>query len=456
MILLFITGCVQDIQAVSLIPDNPQPVNDSAVSPIDWKSFRSGNPNDSSAERFKTILLNSHRYALTTWWNEVVNFDEQSNSRYLDFGGNAEHDIRAPATQAFALSVSLRFGFYGSSKVDVPIEEARAKTLKLIRSIAFRHLANSPGGWGNHWQSAQWTHSIGLAAWLLWEDLNTEEREHVRKMVEYEADRLINYKVPYWVLKSGKVVYPGDTKAEENAWNANALQLAAAMMPKHGNYKLWMRKYIELRISSVARPSDMYRTDIFHGVALKDWLNGYNINNDGTVINHDRIHPDYMVALIGMNSASSIVFTLANQPTPKAVFLNLSEIYSAMVNLKFSSPPYAPPGGTIYQEGSSNIYYPQGNDWGTHRRMHFALMDLIADSYGLDKGLFKKGKYWEPYHSKIVIEMQNRSKDRRTYIEDSEDTYKGREGWIAYHAAYGWLHRWVSHSGCFKVTNEPY
>jgi hypothetical protein len=121
----------------------------------------------------------------------------------------------------------------------------------------------------------------------------------------------------------------------------------------------------------------------------------------------------------------------------------------------------AAPGGTIYRAGSGDIYYPHGNDWGPRRRMQFASMDVLADAFGFDSAASRKGAYWEPYHARQVLDMQNRFPDRRTYAgahddPDSEDTYPGREEWVAHHAGWAYLARWIKHQGAFSVTNRPY
>jgi hypothetical protein len=92
----------------------------------------------------------------------------------------------------------------------------------------------------------------------------------------------------------------------------------------------------------------------------------------------------------------------------------------------------ANPGGTVYLDGSTDIYYPHHNDWGNGRRMHFATMDVIADALGFDNLASQKGAYWETYHAQKVLDMQNRYPDGHTYAgryydANSEDTYPGRE-----------------------------
>lgn len=424
------------------------------VTPIDWNSFDKGNPKDENSQRIKEILINTNKYGLTTWWNTSKNFDSQTGT-YIDFGGKLEHEIRHPAAMSLGLATSLAFNLYEPTYTNVSEEEANAKTTKLISSLAYQHKVNKSGGWGDHWQSAHWAYFAGFAGWLMWGEFNSTDRENIRQMVEYEANRFINYTVPYWKTFDGKVNYEGDTKAEENAWNAQILQLATAMMPNHPNWDLWMKKNIELMISSAASPSDIANETIVNGKPIKDWINGTNINEDGTVINHDFIHPDYMEFIV-FNNTSALQYTLANMPTPIAAFYHSELVYKSFIDLKFESPPYISPGGTIYREDSSDIYYPEGNDWGSGRRMQFAVLDIFADDFGYDKTSSKGGEYWEPLHAQAVLDMQNRHEDGHTYLDNSEDNYRGKEEWVAHHAAWAWIAKWVDHSGKLTTTNASY
>ncbi|WP_102264409.1 cell wall-binding repeat-containing protein [Mesobacillus jeotgali] len=442
------------IMLMPIFPQNVVGAESNAVNPIQWSSFNNGNPNDSEALRIKEILLNTNKYGLSTWWNEVRDFDSQS-STYLQFGGVLEHEIRHPSAMSLGMATSLAFGLYDPEVTGVAKEEAVKKTVKLVSSLSYRHKANSPGGWGSHWQSAHWANFSGLAGWLIWDKLSAAEREYVRKMVEYEANRLILYQVPYWKDPAGNTVYKGDTKAEENAWNSQILQLATAMMPNHSNWKLWMSKNLELMISSAAMPSDLKNETVVNGKSIKNWISGTNINQDGTVINHGFIHPDYM-EFIAFNNTSALHYTLAGMPTPEAAFFNSDIVYKSLVDVPFDSQDYLPPGGTIYREGSSDIYYPEGNDWGNDRRMQFATLDIFANEFGFDGLASRKGDYWEPLHAQKVLDMQNRHYDGRTYAAHEEDTYRGREEWVAHHAAWAWIAKWVGHSGEFHQTNASF
>lgn len=81
----------------------------------------------------------------------------------------------------------------------------RQKTCKLISSLAKIHCSNYFLGWGDEWQSAEWAENIGFGAWLEWDNLTLRDKINIANMIIHEADRFINYKVPYYKDKSGKL-----------------------------------------------------------------------------------------------------------------------------------------------------------------------------------------------------------------------------------------------------------
>jgi hypothetical protein len=425
-----------------------------AVVPIDWGKFKKGNPKDSLSLLERDVLLNAIRYGLTTWYNEVKKFGAQQ-SEYLDFGGIGEHNIRATGSEALAIAVALKTGVYNGEKTGLPAGKAKEIALKLTKSGAFNHKANKVGGWGDHWQSALWAAYSATAGWLLWDDLSVKDRIYVQKMVEYEANRFNNFDALYMRDRNGKEIFKGDSKSEENSWNSMILQIAVAMMPNHPNYKIWMDKNIELQLSASARPEDLKSEKVYHGKKIKDILKGSNYNDDGTVINHGRIHPDYM-ACTSQTYFNVLLFALAGKPAPKASLFNTDVIFKTLVDFKFTSPPFLAPGGTIYRSGTAEVYYPQTNDWGRGRKMHFALLDCQAAAFGMDKSASKNGAYWESLHANAVLKLQARSKDGRSYIETIEDTYLGREEWVAVQAAQAYLTKWLVFQKSIKFTNQAY
>ncbi|TSC64667.1 MAG: hypothetical protein G01um1014106_18 [Parcubacteria group bacterium Gr01-1014_106] len=415
------------------------------VVPIPSPTFRGGAPTDATTLRVRAILGNAHRYALTTWWQRK-GFNRQKGP-YVSFGGTGEQQIRPSAHEAFALAVALKTGAYDAEHTGVSSAVAKERALRLTRSLAYRHVANTPRGWGHHWQSALWASSAGTAGWLLWDDLAPRDRQYVQRMVEQEANRFIGYRPPYYRDRSGTILFTGDTKAEENAWNGRILQLATAMMPEHPRHSAWQKTMVDLMLSAFARPQDMQSTREIHGRSLAEWLHGSNINDDGSMVNHNRVHPDYFTNVTD-NMYAALVYTLAGLPIPEAAFFNADAVYTALVNTPFA-------GKTIYQTNEGIIHYPQGTRWGTQRRMHFALLDIQAQVFGFDWNAKKNGAYWEPLHSQRVLDMQKRSTDGRTYASRAEDSYPGREEWVADLAAQAYLTTWLGSRSFYRITSEP-
>jgi hypothetical protein len=423
------------------------------VAPISWQRFQAGLPSDEQAERTRAILLNANRYALQTWFPSKYG---SQTGEYLNLGGTAEGNIRPPGSEALALATSLATGAYDESVVGFPAAQARDVAVRVVSSIAFHHLSNEDGGWGIGWQSPLWAFNAAFAGWLLWADLPAADQERLARMVRAEADAFLYYPVPYYQDPTGKVLTPGDSKAEENAWNAAFLNLAVSMMPADPDRAVWQDKAIELMVSAYSRPSDLTNATEVNGRPVAEWLHGSNIFDDGTLVNHSIIHPDYFTS-IANDAGAPLAYGLAGLPTPKAAFHNADVVYDALVDHEFSAPPYAAPGGTIYVRGpdggpSASIYYPQGNDWGTSRQMHFLLLDTLAATFGFGS----PAAGWAAAHAGRALQMQSRFQDGRTYGAASEDTYAGREEWVALLAGRTYLTHWLAHNADLRVTNQAY
>ncbi|MCL2306081.1 MAG: hypothetical protein FWC43_12125, partial [Planctomycetaceae bacterium] len=293
---------------------------ENAVVPIDWSRFTVGCPDDTNAKLQKTISKNTIKYALNGWYAERYG-SQSTDEYYLDLfnvpgPGNREFQVRGPAMQAHGIATVIKLGLYDAEYTGVTQQAALDICTKLVRSVAHAHKVNSEGGWGGGWQDDFWAAIAGQAGWLTWELYNGKDRELIRKMVEWEANRRMDYTVPYYRKKDGTIVTPGDTKAEENAWNSNVLFLGCAMMPRHENYDKWYKKAVELVISAHAHPKDVDSDTIFNGKPLKEWLGGSNTEENHAVVNHNIIHPDYSTSST-LKLWNASVLTLAGKPTPE-------------------------------------------------------------------------------------------------------------------------------------------
>lgn len=426
--------------ALALLPARPKTAV--KVQQIKASQWRQRQPQDSVSVKTRQILEHCCKYALNAWRNDVKHFTQQTGT-YYDFGGRQEKHIRPVSHEAFVLAMSLRLGICSPKVTGVGQKEALRFTEKLIASMAWHHKANSgEKGWGDQWQSALWAAQGAEAAWFLWDKLSEQTRNLVLKMLIHEADRFIGYQVPYYQDKEGRIVTPGDTKAEENAWNSNILTIACDMLPRHPHFQQWFEKNRELQISAYARSSDLKRHETVDGVMLSEILQGSNMNEDGTVVNHNRIHPDYMVAFMH-NATNVLLDRLARrQPLASSTF-NGDIIYQALTNLPFGSEKR-----TIYcrdgnGQATSKMYFPEGNDWGTGRQANYWLMDVLAHEFRFDRNVRPSAYAWAAARTDTMLEKISQSTSGRYFNSKKENSFDTAEEFFAAQIAWGYLALWL-------------
>ena len=319
-----------------------------------------------------------------------------------------------------------------------------------IRSTSCQHLANSPGGWGNSFQSALWAASIGQAAWMLWPDLSAAERSYVSAMVRSEADAVVARGPLYFRDRDGKELTPGDSRADENSWNLLAPALAMSMFSGDTRVSTWRATLVSLAIVSFARPSDLKSTAVFNGVAIGRALAGTNANEDGTVTNHGIVNPDYTQNVEHLWWAASMLRS-GGVEVPAALFLNADIVYRALAVVDFPSPPYAAPGGTVYKP-LGVIYYPMGISWGVRRPATFTGVDGFANVYAASDA--NAGEFLAA-HARDARALQLRFTDGHMYLPgNAEESYRlGKEEYALQQMALAWWSGAVKVGPSMTVTN---
>lgn len=424
----------------------PAAAPSSSVVPIDWSRFK-GKPTDADSAKWEMFVLNACRYGLGTWFEKEGNIDGSRSADYLKFSGRKDNlQYRPPAGMALAGAVALATGIYDPAAVGLTETVARERVVKLITSVARAHKIHG-GNWGYEGPGVKIYNHIAdpliLAGWLMWKDLPPADRECLRVALEAEANFFTKAEVAYYRDKAGKLVPNGDprgdTKAEELGWGSIVLSVALNMMPQHPNRDRWELKLYEALLAGWARPSDTSSGEIYHGKPLSAWLNGSNINENGTVNNHGiDPHPHYMAAIVS-NQHTVLAYTLAGKAAPKAALFNLEHVYRAMVEQSFA-------GKTIYTPGSAEVHFPVGTDKGSNEYVKYAFLDLTAREFGGDRLVRRKGAYWERLHIDKALELQSRSQDGRSNLTEEEGGI-GREFWIAQWSARAYLTKWAAHQG---------
>ena len=336
----------------------------------------------------------------------------------------AENGIRPVSHAVYCIALALHCGYYDEETVGVSREAAEAMCIKLIRSVVAEHRSNHPEAgedryWGDSWQSPLWAENIGLGAWLLRDAMDPEDYAKAERMVLDETDRMADdYEIPYYRDANGTVLYPGDTKGEEIAWSAKILALACAMFPDSDKVPAWRDRLERMLVSSAAMPEDIGSERIVDGRKVGGLIGGSNVNEDGTVVNHDLVHIDYIATIFEEMGDTAVVFRLSGSPVPEAAAFNLDKMYRGLICTDLGKYDEKHAGRSFYLsdengQPTGETTMPGENDWGKPGYAIYYLCDVMADALDLDTGLGEscKARVWKNLHFEKMREQLYRETD---------------------------------------------
>ncbi len=405
-----------------------------SVHTILWDKFKGVKSSEQYALSSQ-IVANATRYSYQ-WANEKYALSGDKDY-FLIENKNFEWAIRPSASAAYGMAVAIKTKV-NSDAIGTSQDEVITCATRLIKGVASIHKSNG-GNWGDHWQSTLWAALVGRAGWMLWDQMDAESKEMLCRMLVHEADRFIqaDYKVKYWNGKGG------DSKAEELSWDSMPLQLAIAMLPNHPHVRDWKHICSKMLVSAYSLEVDMEKSQpLIDGISPAEWLEGYNVREDGIVINHNLLHNDYMASIAHLQMSGFHVFSLAQQKVPQALDFNFRLIYETLTSKQFDAPPFKSPGGTMYIPNSPEQYYPEGTDWSVHRYASFYGLDALADVLKYDQEL-PKASDWVKLRGERILEFQSRHADGHMYQPGEYDTYKGVEQMVFWMMADAHLLYWL-------------
>lgn len=309
-----------------------------------------------SSDGIKAALNNALRYNLTVWPEAGAPIRPA--------------DLRPDGSIVYAAAVALTTGAYTGNTT-----ELRARAVELTAQLADSHHANG-GTWGNSWVSAYTAWLVGTAGTLLHADLPA-----IGRMLTSEADYQLGRKhLRYYADRSGRILSPGNSGAEENAWDHLVVDLAARTLPNAAHAAGWRTRATLLQGAALIRPVDLPGRPQF---------DGWNIRNDGTLTNHHvKISPHYMAAALAFDDARST---------------DAKVVYRALVR---------------YYRADGTVASPYGDDWG------------LAPSVWIAADATAGTASWLRVHVTRLLGMQARFTDGRTF-KAGENKYPGREQVVA-------------------------
>ena len=199
---------------------------------------------------------------------------------------------------------------YGKGKVTLPanitwndIETMAMKSLVFAYST---HKANKlkvcagNNYWGSTstsdavWESSLWAMSVAYSAFFQWDKLSDTQKNCIYKLLKAECNYELNRNIP--------TGYAGDTKAEENGWEADVLAVTLGLFPNDELAPKWFARLREFAINSYSQGDDATDATIidpdYDTKAVKDLYKGQNLYNDYTLQNHNYFHTSYQNVVI--------------------------------------------------------------------------------------------------------------------------------------------------------------
>lgn len=344
-------------------------------------------------------------------WNGDERYKLLTESR------SQEHWIRPNTGTVQALCFLYRFGPYDEKTVGLSRKELLQQAIiPMIRYLTETHVTGSrPTGdgkpWGDAWQSAHWAQMLGRGAWWVFDDLPPELQTAVRRVVRHEAERIARSDPPAQLR--------GDTKAEENAWNAQILSVAMLLMPHDERAAEWERQFQRWTLSAFLRPADRNSQQIVDGRPVAEQFTGANVLDDFTLENHGFVHPDYM-GTFTLSLGCATDFRMTGRKEPEALYWNVAGIYE---NLKWFLLP------------DTGYVYPSGQDWTIFRQPAWITCHVLMFAYGHDP------EAWDLLQESVAVteKMQQRSPEGAIY-DASQFFFASTQTDIASALARAWLH----------------
>lgn len=252
----------------------------------------------------------------------------------------------------------------------------RARMLDQIRkNLAYLAAHHKSAGeaavapqWGYHWQSSLWMQGMGPAALLTWKELGEELRADIIRVAAAEAEWVAN--------RPPRDFVPGNTAAEENAWDTGAPAVALALAPESTSATLWWRALKSYTVNSYSHPADRHSSATIGRDVLSQIVTTANLSSDYTLDNHGFFHPDYMQVTGQHLGEAWLILRLGDMLHGT----NLAEEFAP-----YSLHNVAPTWELVMRPlllPTGEFAYPAGNDWTYHCSTNQSYFAFIGTALG--------------------------------------------------------------------------
>ena len=139
------------------------------------------------------------------------------------------------------------------------------------------------------WESSLWAMSVAYSAFFQWDKLSDTQKSCIHALLKAECNYELERGIP--------TGYAGDTKAEENGWEADVLAATLGLFPDDALAPQWFERLREFAINSYSHPSDQTNTTVidawYDTKTIADLYKGQNLYDDYSLQNHNLFHTSY-------------------------------------------------------------------------------------------------------------------------------------------------------------------
>ena len=236
--------------------------------------------------------------------------------------GNNEQGVRPNADLSMICAFLVK---YGKDKVTLPagvtwqqLEDMAMKSLVFAYST---HKANklkvcagnnywgSVSGSDHVWESSLWAMSVAYSAYFQWDKLTAAQKNYVYQLLKAECNYELNRSIP--------TGYAGDTKAEENGWEADVLAATLGLFPNDPLAPKWFDRLREFAINSYSQKDDASDHTVvdpdYDNKTVANLYKGQNLYDDFTLQNHNYFHTSYQNVVVQELGEAALALRLFQQ-----------------------------------------------------------------------------------------------------------------------------------------------
>ena len=216
--------------------------------------------------------------------------------------GNNEQGVRPNADLSMICAFLVK---YAKGKVTLPDgvtwDDLETMAMKSLVFAYSTHKANKlkvcsgNNYWGSTstsdavWESSLWAMSVAYSAFFQWNQLTAEQKGYIEKLLKAECNYELGRSIP--------TGYAGDTKAEENGWEADILAATLGLFPNDQLASHWFKRLREFAINSYSHKDDAQNQTVidpdYDQTTIAQLYKGQNLYDDYTLQNHNYFHTSY-------------------------------------------------------------------------------------------------------------------------------------------------------------------